>query len=154
MRLNTTSRITAACLAMALALPVAAWAQTAAPPAPGSQRENVEQRIADMHATLHITQAQEAQFNQFGQIMLDNAQAMEALMGKNAAAVPTQNAIAIMDGYSAVAQQHARDVQMLSAAFGKLYASLTPVQQKAADEMFRATTMQHMPMQHEPKPGG
>jgi len=153
MRMITTSHVTSALLAIALSLPVAAWAQTitvaATTQAAGSQRENVEQRIADMHATLQITAAQETQFNEFAQVMLDNAQAMQALLGKTTGSATTQSAVEILQGYLAVAQRHAQDVQKLSAAFGTLYASLTPEQQKAADEMFRSSTLRR-----EQKQGG
>jgi len=81
--------------------------------------------------------------------MLDNAQAMQALLGKTTGSATTQSAVEILQGYLAVAQRHAQDVQKLSAAFGTLYASLTPEQQKAADEMFRSSTLRR-----EQKQGG
>jgi glucose dehydrogenase len=139
MRLFTTSHITSAFLAIALSLPVAAWAQTTTAPAAGGPRENVEQRIADMHATLGITGAQEAQWNDFAQVMLDNAQAMDAVLSKSASNSATQTADEILQGYTAITQQHAQNVQKLSTAFHTLYASLTADQKKAADDMFRAS---------------
>jgi hypothetical protein len=144
MRFITTNHIASAILAAALALPVAAWAASDATPASGeaampsgSHREKVEQRIADMHATLHITEAQGQQWDSFAQVMLDNAQAMEALVGKNAGTAAPRTAKEIMQSYAAIAEQHAQNVQKLSTAFDTLYATLAPDQQKAADEMFR-----------------
>lgn len=142
MRLIRSTHITAAILAATLVLPVAGWAQTktaAATTEPATSRQaKVEARIADMYATLHITKAQDADWNQFAQVMLDNAQAMDATIGKAGADDATRTADQIMAGYAAVSQQHAQNVQKLSAAFTTLYATLTPDQKKAADEMFRA----------------
>jgi hypothetical protein len=145
MRFSTTNQLASAILAAALLPPLAAQAASDATPAAtsatepsaGSHREKVEQRIADMHATLHITEAQEAQWDSFSQVMLDNAQAMEALLGKGAGAAAPRTAIQIMQSYAEIAQQHARNVRKLSIAFDTLYAGLTADQQKAADEMFR-----------------
>jgi periplasmic protein CpxP/Spy len=142
MRSITTPRLTAALLAVALSIPVAAWAQTTTPTTNGATtlrvRENVEQRIADMHATLHITSAQEAQWDQFAQVMLDNAQSMRAELTKNAANPATQTADQAMQNYAEIAQVHAQNVQKLATAFNTLYASLQPDQKQAADQMFRA----------------
>jgi hypothetical protein len=155
MRFITTNHITAAILAAALALPLAAWAGSDAAPAPastsaapaepaaGNHRENVEQRIADMHAILHITQAQEPQWDSFSQVMLDNAQAMEAVLGKNGGTAATRTAKEIMQSYAEIAGLHAQNVQKLSTAFDTLYAGLTADQQKSADEMFRMKAGEH-----------
>jgi protein CpxP len=143
MRLMTKSYITPALLALALSLPAAAWAQTTTAPATtqpaASIQQKVEQRIADMHATLNITPAQETQWDAFAQVMLDNAQAMQALESKSAGNMATASAVELLQSYSEIAQQHAQNVQKLSTAFGTLYASLTAEQKKSADEMFRST---------------
>ena len=149
MRLNTKAVLSPAMLALALSLPVAApvaaWAQnTTAPAKPAQSREErVEQRIADMYATLHITHAQDALWNQFAQVMLDNAQAMDAAVAKANGDVEKQSALDILDNYATIAQQHAENVQRLSGAFSVLYAALSPEQKKDADEMFRARPMGH-----------
>jgi hypothetical protein len=148
MRLITTTHITSAILAAALVVPMAAWSQTAstttAAAEPATSRQaKVEARIADMYATLHITKAEDAAWNQFAQVMLDNAQAMDATISKSDATEATKTAEDILKGYAVVAQQHAENVQKLSAAFGTLYDSLTPEQKKQADEMFRAKAAAH-----------
>jgi len=153
MRFITRNYLTAAILAAVFALPVAARAASDTTPAAttaapieqtaGSHREKVEQRIADMHATLHITAAQEPQWDSFSQVMLDNAQAMEALAGKNADPAATRTATQVLQTYAAVAVQHATNVQKLSTAFDALYAGLTADQQKSADEMFRTSAAEH-----------
>ena len=101
----------------------------------------VEQRIADMYATLHITSAQDPQWNAFAQVMLDNAQAMDTELHKNAAAGKL-NAQQQLHAYAEVTQLHADNVQKLAAAFDTLYPSLTPAQQTAADQMFSSAAME------------
>jgi hypothetical protein len=160
MRKSMTNRLAAAVLAAALSLPVAGWAASAdtpaatgsaatAMPAAGSQQQKVEQRIADMHATLKITSSEEPQWDKFSQVMLDNAQTMDSLLSANAGKVQTQTAAEMMQTYAMIAQQHAQDVQKLSTAFDTLYASLTPEQKKSADDMFRSSVTQR-----EQKTGG
>jgi len=142
MRLIPKTGLATAMLAAALLLPVAAFAATGdSTAADGSRQQKVEQRIADMHATLHITQAQEAQWDAFAQVMLDNAQAMDGLLTRGAGDLATQTAPQILQNYAVITQQHAQNVQKLSAAFNALYTDLTPEQKKAADEMFRSTAV-------------
>ena len=155
MRLITQAALAPAVFALALSLPLAAWAQTTTPkpattastetPSTDSMtslRARVEQRIADMHATLHITAAEEKDWDQFADVMLANAQAMDSLLSTNAGKEATQNAEQILQTYAQITQLHAANVQKLSTAFEKLYTSLTSDQKKAADEMFRATAEQ------------
>lgn len=158
MRMITSNRTMSALLAVALTLPVAAWAanppttangDTSAAPAANSRQAKVEERISDMHATLHITKAEEPQWDAFAQVMMDNAQTMDNLLSTNASKAESQNAQQMMQSYAAIAEQHAQDMQKLSAAFDKVYASLSPEQQKAADEMFHSNMQKH-----EEKQGG
>jgi hypothetical protein len=145
MRLISTRHVAAALLAAALALPIAASAQTTATPdatTSESRRAQVEQHIADMHATLHITAAQEKAWDTFADVMLGNAQAMDTLLTNNEGKAATQSAEAILQTYADIAQQHAQNVQKLTLAFQALYTSLTAEQKAAADEMFRANAAQ------------
>lgn len=154
MRMIKTTTITAAMLAAALALPASGWAaETPAAATPASHREAVEQRIADMHATLKITPAQEAIFNSFAQVMLDNAQSMQAVVEKANADAAKRTAEESLTAYATVAAEHAKNVAMLSGAFGTLYASLTPEQKLAADDMFRSAAAERQQKQ-ETKTGG
>ncbi len=148
MRTFTATAFGAALLAASTTIPVASWAQTttsstttttaSGTAAPESSRKaQVEQRIADMHATLHITPAEDPAFNTFAQVMLDNAQAMDAIVNRNESDLSMRTAVQTLQQYAAVTEQHAQNVQKLSAAFGTMYAMLSPAQQKMADEMFR-----------------
>jgi periplasmic protein CpxP/Spy len=150
---STTLSIGVALVALALAYPAAVRAQTTtgtasqtvapaagapAPQAAPSRQDMVEQRIADIHATLHVTPAQEAKFERFAQVMRDNAQAMDANVGRRASKAATETAVENLQNYAQFAEEHAQDVRKLSAAFKTFYAGLAPAQKMAADEMFRA----------------
>lgn len=125
--------------ALALALVVSSAAQAQITAAPNSHEARVEQRIRDLYATLHITRAQDTEWNAFAQVMLNNAKAMEATVGQHGGSRATLSAPEILDNYAAISAQHALNVEKLSAAFAVLYASLSPAQQHTADEMFRHT---------------
>lgn len=144
MRSITTHRLAAAALGLSLALPASAWSQTvasAATPAAAQTEEtrhaNVEQRIADLHASLHITAAQDQAWGAFSQVMLDNAQSMQDSRAANATQADARTAPDVMQGYAQATMLHAQNMAKLSAAFGTLYAVLTPDQKTMADTMFR-----------------
>jgi hypothetical protein len=162
MPLIRTTYLTSAIVAASLALPLAAMAQTVNPTtgemgksgaatAPASAaaksdesvQQRLEQRIADMHETLHVTGAQDAQFEKFAQVMRDNAEQMQATLAARNARIATETAVESLQAYAQLAEQHAKDVERLSAAFQTFYDALTPAQKKDADEMFRATAMRH-----------
>lgn len=134
---STISLVAPAALALALMFSSGAHAQAAA--APESRQAKVEERIRDMYATLHITKAQDAEWNAYAQVMLDNAQAMDAAVQQSGGDRSKLSAAQILDNYAAISAQHAQNVEKLSAAFGVLYAGLSPDQKQAADEMFRTS---------------
>lgn len=129
--------IVSVALAFAFVFSSAACAQS--PASPDRRQAKVEARIRDMYATLHITRAQEPQWDAFAQVMLDNAQAMEMAVKQYGTDRATLNAAQILDNYAAISDQHARNVERLSAAMEVLYASLSPQQKQMADAMFRSS---------------
>jgi periplasmic protein CpxP/Spy len=131
----TISHVAPAALALILTFSLGAHAQTTA--AANSHQAKVEERIRDMYATLRISKAQDTAWNAFAQVMLDNAQAMEATLQQNGGDRSKLVAPQILDNYAAISAQHAQNAERLSAAFGVLYAGLSPEQKQAADEMFR-----------------
>jgi periplasmic protein CpxP/Spy len=142
-------------LAATLSLPIAAAAQS--PPTPPKQTtqsdthraagqatpDRMEQRIADLHARLHITPDQQAQWDAFAQVMRDNAQHMRQAADDRANKLKTMNASENMLSYAQLAMRHAQDVQSLATAFQPLYATLSPDQQRTADVMFRDVGIPH-----------
>jgi hypothetical protein len=156
MTIKSTSRaaaVLASLLLPAMALPNLAFAQTPAPvgdsssattkpKAPtakaASPADRVEKHIADLHAELRITPAQQSEWDQFAQIMRENAANMDKVLEQRRAGFESMNAADNMQSYAEIAQQHAQDMQKLATTFKALYATLSDDQKKNADAVFRA----------------
>ena len=104
--------------------------------------ERVEKHIADLHLRLRITPAQQPQWDAFTGIMRQNAQHQEALHTSSAAA---RSATDLLRSYAATVQGHAADMQRLVPAFDALYATMTPDQRTAADQVFQQFVEHHRP---------
>ena len=105
---------------------------------PGETSQNlVERRIADLHAKLHITSQQSQQWDQFTQVMRDNAREMDGIYQERAQKLGSMSALDNMQSYAQIEQQRAQEVQKLLPAFQALYASLSDQQKKTADQVFR-----------------
>lgn len=100
-------------------------------------RAQVEQRIADLHRRLHITQAEEPLWNDFANTMRQNAAEMDQLFQQRQQTVGTMNAVDDMKSYAQLAQAHAEQMQHLIPAFEKLYDAMPPEQKKLTDQEFR-----------------
>ncbi len=127
-----------------LLLPAAAFAQSApVPPAhPAAHAAQtpdlVEQHINDLHSQLKITAAQQPQWEQFAQVMRDNARDMNQAFQARGAKLASMNAADNMESYAQLTAQHAQDMQKLANAFQTLYASMSDSQKATADSVFRA----------------
>ena len=130
-----------------LATPLtAAWAQNApvktaaTTDATETKGETVEQRITDLHASLKITPAEEAQWNGVAQAMRENAAAMDKLVATNRT-TPPQNMTAVQDlqTYQQFAQAHVDGLKNLTAAFSTLYKAMPDDQKKVADQVFQTS---------------
>jgi protein CpxP len=115
----------------------------AASPEPGmakagkaSKTERVEDRIKDLYAKLKITPAQEGLWDNVTKIMRENAVTMEALIKERTEKAGTQNAVADLKSYSAIAEAHADGLRKFIPAFEPLYASMSDAQKKDADTLF------------------
>ncbi|MBB5358216.1 paraquat-inducible protein B [Rhodanobacter sp. ANJX3] len=97
----------------------------------------VEQRIAELHSQLNITDQQSKQWDAFTQTMRDNATKTDGAFRDRASKLSSMNADDAMKSYAALAQQHAENMQKLSSAFSDLYAVLSPEQKQVADAMYR-----------------
>ncbi len=120
--------------------PAPAAITTPAPaPSAHAARHNayVERRIAVLRSRLKITPAQTQAFEQFAQVMRDNASHMDALMAERQQKVSTMSAVDALKSYQAVAQQHLDDMQTLVPAFQTLYDALSPEQKTLADRDFQ-----------------
>ena len=138
------SRQTAAVQGAASPPPAAAASPLAGHPVPGKNaEERVERRIKELHGQLQITPAEEPQWNEFAQLMRENARDMDQAFGQRAQQFPTMNAVQNMQSYEQLSEEHAQRVQKLVPAFQKLYDAMPDAQKRVADQVFRANAEKH-----------
>jgi periplasmic protein CpxP/Spy len=105
--------------------------------------ERVAERIASLHEQLGITSAQETQWNDFAQVMRDNASHMQQRLTQRSQEFGQLNAVDNMKSFAAIAEQYAQDMQRLATAFQPLYDSFSDEQKKTADEVFQYRPRRH-----------
>ena len=145
MKTIQSSQLASAAVVALLVLPAAALAQPtqspapAAPPAAASSpmtsqpvpgknmEERVDNHIKQLHAQLQITPAEQPQWEQFAQVMRDNARDMDRAFIQRA-----------MQSYEQIAEAHAQHLQKLVPAFDNLYNAMPEQQKKLTDQVFRA----------------
>ena len=154
-----------AALAALLSLPAAALAQSsqvttpapqgaAPPPAVSSPmaghpvagknaEERVEHRITELHAQLRITPAERQQWDQFAEVMRENARDMDQALIQRSQQFQSMSALQNMQSYEQIAEAHARHLQKLVPAFENLYNTMPDQQKRLADQVFRANAEQH-----------
>jgi hypothetical protein len=96
----------------------------------------VEHHIADMHAKLKITAAEESEWKEVAETMRENAKDMDKAIDKRDLSLAGATAIDDLNAYADIAQAHAKGVKKLASAFSELYSKMTPDQKKEADEIF------------------
>jgi periplasmic protein CpxP/Spy len=162
MRTIRSRHLASAAIVALLALPAAALAQpaqSAAPsvppaaassspmtshPVPGKTiEERVENHIKELRTQLRITPAEQPQWEQFAQVMRDNARDMDQAFMQRAQQYPTMTAVQNMQSYEQIAEAHAQHLQKLVPAFDNLYNVMPVQQQKLADQLFRANAEKH-----------
>lgn len=99
--------------------------------------ERVEARIKLLRSELGITPAQEPEWTTFAGVMRDNATHMEQRLNQRSTSFEKMTAVANLDSYAAIAQEHASDMQRLADAFRPLYGSFSEQQKATADAIFR-----------------
>lgn len=97
----------------------------------------VEARIKDLHTKLHITAAQQPQWDALALVMRDNAQAMVDLEKNRTADSQSMNAVAVVKSYESVIEAHEDGMKKFVPPFEVLYNSMSDAQKKTADSMFR-----------------
>ena len=105
--------------------------------------ERVEQRIKELHAQLRITPAERQQWDQFAQMMRENAREIDRAWIARADHFQSMNAVQNMQSYEQIAEAHARHLQKLVPAFENLYNTMPDQQKRLADQVFRANAEQH-----------
>ncbi|HVC51821.1 MAG TPA: Spy/CpxP family protein refolding chaperone [Stellaceae bacterium] len=121
----------------AAAAPPGAAPSNALPGLPKDIQTRVEQHIKQLHAQLHITAAEEQQWNAFADVMRRNAADMGEAFRHREQEFASMNALQNMQSYAKIAEEHAERLQKLVTAFETLYNALPESQQKLADQVFR-----------------
>ena len=155
MKTIRSNRLASAAVAALLAVPGLALAQSPAPqgatppppaaasplaghPVPGKNaEERVERRIKELHAQLRITPTEQPQWDQFAEVMRQNARDMDQAFIQRAQQFETMNAVQNMQSYEQLAEEHAQHVQKLVPAFQALYDAMPDQQKQLADQVFR-----------------
>jgi protein CpxP len=105
---------------------------------PGQTMEAlVEKRIDDLHRQLHIASTESSQWDQFAQVMRDNAKEIDQAYADRAQKIGSMSAVDSMQSYAQIEQLRAQQMQKLVPAFQTLYASLSDQQKQQADALFR-----------------
>lgn len=124
------------------AAPSAATPQSeAAAPGQGAESavlQRINRRIAELHARLHITTAEDPQWHQFAEVMRDNARNIAPQFAERAKNFRSMNAVENMKSYAGLAEQHAKNMESLVPAFEALYNSLSAEQKRTADQLWRS----------------
>jgi Spy/CpxP family protein refolding chaperone len=113
-------------------------ATTETAPQPADASPGVEARIKELHNKLHITTAQQTQWDNLVEVMRGNAKAMMDLQKERAQDVSSMNAVDAVKSYAEVIQAHETGMNKFVPAFESLYNSMSDSQKKIADSMFRS----------------
>ena len=161
------NRLASVAVAALLCLPMAALAQSSQAPASAAPEgakpaaaqpsplaghpaagknaeERVEQRIKELHAQLRITAAERPQWDQFVQVMRENARDMDQAWLQRVDQFQSMNALQNMQSYEQIAEQHAQHLQKLVPAFQSLYNAMPDQQKQLAHQVFRANAERHV----------
>jgi hypothetical protein len=110
-----------------------------APASAKSERESpVEAHIKELHKRLHITAAQDTQWNALADVMRENAKTMHDLEKQRATDTQSMSAVDVVKSYDSVIEAHEAGMKKFVPAFEAVYNSMTDAQKKSADELFRS----------------
>jgi len=97
--------------------------------------DRVEARIVQLHEKLKIAPAQESAWNDFTQMMRDNAQAMKAQIDQRARQIKSIDAVSELRSHAEMAELYATGMRKLVPVFETLYNSMPDDQKKIADKV-------------------
>jgi GMP synthase PP-ATPase subunit len=98
--------------------------------------EHTEARIKELKSELKITEAQEVLWNNFAQVMRENAKDMDAITKDKAESSKTMNAVEHMKFHSQITEARLNQQKKLIPPFEALYAGLSDEQKKVTDTIF------------------
>lgn len=103
-----------------------------------SAQQRVEEHIKLLHSQLRITAAEGPQWEQFANVMRENARSMDEEFSQRAQQYQAMNALQNMQSYEKIAEAHAQHLQQLVPAFENLYNAMPAQQKQLTDQVFRA----------------
>jgi hypothetical protein len=107
-------------------------------PAPTvAKNDPVEARIKELHNRLHITTAQQVQWDNLVEVMRANAKAMMDLQKQRGEDAKSMTAVDAVKSYAAVIEAHEAGMSKFVPAFQALYDKMSDAQKKVADSMFQ-----------------
>jgi len=110
---------------------------TTEPAMAAAKADPVEAHIKELHNKLHITAAQQTQWDSLVQVMRDNAKAMTDLEKQRGQDASAMTAVDAIKSYQAVIAAHEAGMAKFVPAFQALYNSMSSAQKETADSMFR-----------------
>lgn len=121
-----------------------------APEAAPVQGGGIDAQIADLQKKLRITPAQQPQFDAFAQVMRQNAQQMDAVMGQQGQN-RTRNAVEDLQASAQLAEAEVEGMKRLLPVLQALYDSLTDQQKRLADSVLVQSAPEAEPQKAPPK---
>jgi hypothetical protein len=106
-----------------------------------TKADRVEGRIRMLHSKLHITAAQQTQWDNLVAVMRGNAKTMMELQKQRAQDAQSMTAVDAVKSYAAVIEAHEVGMNKFVPAFQALYESMSNAQKKTADSMFESRVM-------------
>jgi len=98
----------------------------------------VQARLAELRENLAITPAQLPQWEAYAKTTHDNATEMHTRFRQRLTQFSTMDAATNMNDYAAVSELRAVQLRRVAVSFQALYATLSPQQQRSADEALRS----------------
>ena len=92
---------------------------------------------------MQITPAEQPQWDQFAQVMRENARDMDRAFMQRAQQYATMNAMQNMQSYEQMVEAHVQHLQKLVPAFDNFYNAMPEQQKKLTDQVFRANAERH-----------
>jgi cob(I)alamin adenosyltransferase len=99
--------------------------------------DHAEAQIKKLQCTLNITEAQKELWNNFTQVMRENAKEMDAFTMERAEKTETMNSLERMKFHRQITETHLDHLQNLIPPFEALYASMSDQQKNITDVIFR-----------------
>jgi LTXXQ motif family protein len=102
-----------------------------------AKADPVEARIKELHNKLHITAAQQVQWDNLVAVMRGNAKTMMELQKQRGQDAKSMTAVDAVKSYAAVIEAHETGMSKFVPAFQALYEQMSNAQKKIADAMFQ-----------------